>query len=52
MFRKSPKGFPSVITLFSAPNYLDAYNNKVGLALGSLLTAERRAPCSAMRITS
>ncbi len=21
-------GFPSVITLFSAPNYLDAYNNK------------------------
>jgi serine/threonine-protein phosphatase 2B catalytic subunit len=28
MFRKSPKGFPSVITLFSAPNYLDAYNNK------------------------
>src|ERR1700753_1128035 len=21
-------GFPTVITLFSAPNYLDAYNNK------------------------
>jgi serine/threonine-protein phosphatase 2B catalytic subunit len=21
-------GFPSVITMFSAPNYLDAYNNK------------------------
>lgn len=21
-------GFPSVITIFSAPNYLDAYNNK------------------------
>jgi len=28
MYRKSPKGFPTVITLFSAPNYLDAYNNK------------------------
>ncbi len=28
MYRKSAKGFPSVITLFSAPNYLDAYNNK------------------------
>ena len=22
-------GFPSVITIFSAPNYLDVYNNKV-----------------------
>lgn len=29
MHRKNPDtGFPSVITLFSAPNYLDAYNNK------------------------
>eukprot|EP01103_Thecamoeba_quadrilineata_P002766 TRINITY_DN12661_c0_g1_i1.p1 TRINITY_DN12661_c0_g1~~TRINITY_DN12661_c0_g1_i1.p1 ORF type:complete len:580 (+),score=109.00 TRINITY_DN12661_c0_g1_i1:53-1792(+) len=29
MHRKSKEtGFPSVITLFSAPNYLDAYNNK------------------------
>jgi serine/threonine-protein phosphatase 2B catalytic subunit len=28
MYRKSSKGFPTVITLFSAPNYLDAYNNK------------------------
>jgi hypothetical protein len=26
-------GFPSVITLFSAPNYLDAYGNKVCLLL-------------------
>lgn len=29
MYQKHPKtGFPSVITLFSAPNYLDAYGNK------------------------
>jgi serine/threonine-protein phosphatase 2B catalytic subunit len=28
MHRKTSQGFPSVITLFSAPNYLDAYNNK------------------------
>lgn len=28
MFKKTPKGYPSVITLFSAPNYLDAYGNK------------------------
>jgi hypothetical protein len=29
MYRKSTNtGFPSVITLFSAPNYLDVYNNK------------------------
>ncbi|EGG18989.1 serine/threonine protein phosphatase calcineurin A [Cavenderia fasciculata] len=26
--RNAATGFPSVITLFSAPNYLDAYNNK------------------------
>lgn len=28
MHKKTSKGFPSVITIFSAPNYLDAYNNK------------------------
>eukprot|EP01125_Pyxidicula_operculata_P005723 TRINITY_DN1_c8_g1_i1.p1 TRINITY_DN1_c8_g1~~TRINITY_DN1_c8_g1_i1.p1 ORF type:complete len:583 (-),score=171.41 TRINITY_DN1_c8_g1_i1:35-1783(-) len=29
MYRKNDRtGFPSVITLFSAPNYVDAYNNK------------------------
>lgn len=28
MHKKTQKGFPSVITIFSAPNYLDAYNNK------------------------
>jgi len=29
MFRKTPtKKFPSVITVFSAPNYLDAYRNR------------------------
>lgn len=25
---REPLGFPAVITIFSAPNYLDAYNNK------------------------
>ena len=29
MYRKSMStGFPSLITIFSAPNYLDVYNNK------------------------
>ena len=29
MYRKTKTtGFPSVITIFSAPNYLDVYNNK------------------------
>uniref|UniRef100_A0A6B2L582 Serine/threonine-protein phosphatase n=1 Tax=Arcella intermedia TaxID=1963864 RepID=A0A6B2L582_9EUKA len=32
MHRKNDKtGFPSVITLFSAPNYLDTYNNKAAI---------------------
>ena len=30
MYRKNQTtGFPSLITIFSAPNYLDVYNNKV-----------------------
>jgi len=29
MYRKTPKrNFPSVITIFSAPNYLDVYHNR------------------------
>lgn len=28
MLKYTPTGFPSVITLFSAPNYCDAYGNK------------------------
>lgn len=32
MYRKSKKtGFPSVMTIFSAPNYLDVYNNKAAV---------------------
>ena len=32
MYRKTrTKGFPSVITIFSAPNYLDMYNNKAAV---------------------
>jgi len=32
MYRKSPKTqFPTVITIFSAPNYLEAYNNKAAI---------------------
>ncbi|KCV69217.1 protein phosphatase 3, catalytic subunit [Fonticula alba] len=32
MYRKNPTtGFPSLITLFSAPNYLDVYNNKAAI---------------------
>ena len=30
MYKPNPAtGFPSVITIFSAPNYLDVYGNKV-----------------------
>lgn len=33
MYRKSQTtGFPSLITIFSAPNYLDVYNNKVWIS--------------------
>ena len=40
MYRKSQTtGFPSLITIFSAPNYLDVYNNKVG-SLGWTLTGQ------------
>lgn len=32
MYRKSTvTGFPSLITIFSAPNYLDVYNNKAAV---------------------
>ena len=32
MYRKSSvTGFPSLITIFSAPNYLDVYNNKAAV---------------------
>ncbi|RYO92973.1 hypothetical protein DL766_005363 [Monosporascus sp. MC13-8B] len=31
MYRKTRTGFPSVITIFSAPNYLDMYNNKAAV---------------------
>lgn len=36
MYRKSQTtGFPSLITIFSAPNYLDVYNNKVKVGFAS-----------------
>ena len=32
MYRKNQAtGFPSLITIFSAPNYLDVYNNKAAV---------------------
>lgn len=32
MYKKSPEtGFPSLITIFSAPNYLDVYQNKAAI---------------------
>lgn len=31
MYRSTKKGFPALITIFSAPNYCDAFNNKVKL---------------------
>lgn len=38
MYRKSQTtGFPSLITIFSAPNYLDVYNNK-GFSISSFVS--------------
>lgn len=31
MYRKTDDNFPSLITIFSAPNYLDAYNNRAAI---------------------
>jgi serine/threonine-protein phosphatase 2B catalytic subunit len=28
MYKSTPEGFPSIITVFSCPNYLDSYQNK------------------------
>lgn len=44
MYRKSQTtGFPSLITIFSAPNYLDVYNNKVSDRSGKIdLSAQPR----------
>lgn len=34
MYKQNPKtSFPSVITLFSAPNYLDVYGNKAAVMI-------------------
>lgn len=36
MYKSNPDtGFPSVITIFSAPNYLDVYNNKAAVMIYS-----------------
>lgn len=31
MYRRTENDFPSLITIFSAPNYLDAYNNRAAV---------------------
>eukprot|EP01147_Barroeca_monosierra_P000157 gene157-3548_t len=31
MYKKTEDNFPSLITIFSAPNYLDAYNNRAAM---------------------
>lgn len=39
MYKKSQAtGFPSLITIFSAPNYLDVYNNKGVVRLNFLVS--------------
>lgn len=37
MYKATPDGFPSVITVFSCPNYLDTYQNK-----GAILMYDRK----------
>ncbi|MGH0186076.1 UNVERIFIED_CONTAM: hypothetical protein FKN15_024372 [Acipenser sinensis] len=40
MYRKSQTtGFPSLITIFSAPNYLDVYNNK-GMSSNAIISKD------------
>lgn len=48
MYRKSQTtGFPSLITIFSAPNYLDVYNNKGKRRRVAVVTGhQRRRLCS------
>lgn len=42
MYRKSQTtGFPSLITIFSAPNYLDVYNNKGFVFFHTLLFVQQ-----------
>lgn len=44
MYRKSQTtGFPSLITIFSAPNYLDVYNNKGKRRRVAVVTPPERA---------
>ena len=44
MYRKSQTtGFPSLITIFSAPNYLDVYNNKGERCRVALVTSPETA---------
>jgi hypothetical protein len=53
MYRKSQAtGFPSLITIFSAPNYLDVYNNKgktVKLPISAYILILFKLPSSSMR---
>lgn len=57
MYRKSQTtGFPSLITIFSAPNYLDVYNNKGKAGLsggpGAAGNAFGRACCAGSAVTA
>lgn len=63
MYRKSQTtGFPSLITIFSAPNYLDVYNNKVSsrrllsvrvnYAIVAIITTLIRRRVASMRISA
>ena len=38
--RASNTGFPSLITIFSAPNYLDVYNNKAAILVSPQISAQ------------
>lgn len=52
MYRKSQAtGFPSLITIFSAPNYLDVYNNKGNFSKVAKLQTPSQLPSSNTRIT-
>lgn len=65
MYRKSVvTGFPSLITIFSAPNYLDVYNNKAAVLKyennvmnirsvgGDVLSEEEWDSCHGSNLTS
>jgi len=52
MYRKTKTtGFPSVMTIFSAPNYLDVYSNKAAVLKYESNVMKCVSPCDFVRLS-